>query len=103
MDLKVEQNKKYKTLKKAIVKSGVLALIAYPALIVVLSMVNLFQNKSFSFAGYELVVTLTENTARATLTVHPFFLGSVLLLFIVAFFVIWFAERVLTSRKSRAV
>ena len=65
-------------------------------------MMYLFQNRSFSFLGYELSVLLTESSASAELSVKPEFFISILVLFVISTLVIWVFTLLLTIRKKRA-
>lgn len=89
-------------LGSAALKALVLSVFAYPLVVVMVSMTSLFQNRPFSFAGYELSVILTESSASAGISVKPEFFISIIVLFAVSTLVIWGIGKLLTVRKMRA-
>lgn len=89
-----------KLLGGAAIKALVLPVVAYPLIVVMASMVGLFQNRPFSFAGCELLVVLTGNSAIASVTVNPEFV-SMIGLFAVSTLAIWGIEKLLAARKER--
>lgn len=96
------RNGKVATLRNAALKALVLSVAVYPLAVVMISMVNLFQNQSFGFAGYELSVALTDRSASASLVIRPEFLVSMIVMFAVSTVVVWVIEKLLEARRERA-
>ena len=70
-------------MRRKLMISSVFAFVVYPAICVMLFVINLFSNRSFSFFGFGLKLEVLENSADIQLFMKPVFFLSFILVFAV--------------------
>lgn len=79
--------------------ASVISFMAYPSFLVLMFVVNLFSNRSFSFLGFGLDMTILDNSAEIGLIMKPTFFLSFILIFAISLGIMALVD-VLRSKKG---
>lgn len=71
-------------MKKKSMIASVISFIAYPSLLVLIFVINLFRNQSFSIFGFGLNVNMMSNGAEIGLFMKPEFFISFIVIFAIS-------------------
>ncbi|GKU24083.1 hypothetical protein CFB3_22960 [Clostridium folliculivorans] len=89
-------------MKSVAIKSLFIAIIFYPLIVIVISIYNMFNDKSFSFLGFNLILQLTGNSASASLNIKPSFAVSILGAFVISFILLFMYKTINEKGKRNA-
>ncbi len=80
-------------IKKKTFVASVSAFIVYPVALIFAFVVNLFQDRSFGFFGFKLLVEKSEQSAALALSIKPVFFTSFLIVFVIVLGFLFLFER----------
>lgn len=88
-------------MEKHSLKASVMAFVVYPVIGVLLVVLNLFQNKSIRFFGFNLILEQGETYARASLSFDWYFMLTFLSVFVVTWVLDYVYEKLTINSHQK--